>query len=48
MAVDVVGDGDGQHLVFEGATKAELPDTPPVEPAGVIPPAEPAAAAEEG
>jgi ATP-dependent Clp protease ATP-binding subunit ClpC len=48
VAVDVTGEGEGQHLVFEGATKAQLPDSPPVEPAGVVPPIESASAGEEG
>jgi ATP-dependent Clp protease ATP-binding subunit ClpC len=47
IAVDVEGEGENAHLTFEGATKAELPDTPPIETAGAVPPVE-AAGAEEG
>jgi ATP-dependent Clp protease ATP-binding subunit ClpC len=46
VAVDVADAGtDHAHLTFEGAMKASLPDTPPIETAGA--PAEPAAAGEE-
>jgi ATP-dependent Clp protease ATP-binding subunit ClpC len=46
VAVDVTDEGtDHVHLTFEGATKAALPDTPPVETAGAA--SEPAAAGEE-
>jgi len=46
VAVDVADEGtDHVHLTFEGATKAALPDTPPVETAGAA--SEPAAAGEE-
>ena len=46
VAVDVADvDTDHAQLTFEGAQKAELPDTPPVETAGAA--SEPAAAGEE-
>jgi len=47
VAVDVADEGtDHAHLTFEGAMKAALPDTPPVETAAAAA-AEPAAAGEE-
>ena len=34
VAVDVTGEGEAEHLTFEGAMKSEMPDAPPVAPAG--------------
>src|SRR3954451_561532 len=46
VAVDVTDEGtDHVHLTCGGATRAPLPDPPPVEPAGAA--SEPAAAGEE-
>ncbi|HAM24153.1 MAG TPA: NDP-hexose 4-ketoreductase, partial [Actinobacteria bacterium] len=37
VVVDVAGGGEESHFTFEGTTKTELPDTPPVEIAGTAP-----------
>jgi ATP-dependent Clp protease ATP-binding subunit ClpC len=34
IKVDVADDGDDAHFIFEGITKTEVPDEPPVETAG--------------